>query len=122
MKIFRIYLVGESNSGKSSILRAQQNQPFNLNISQTIGIDNWSFIKNQTKFKIYDTSGLKKFEQATIQGMKNANLIIICFDLCSNTAYKDVEKWLNIVQTYKSITPIIKWISNYKRKMKIQKN
>ncbi|CAD8046687.1 unnamed protein product [Paramecium sonneborni] len=107
MKNFRIYLVGESNSGKSSIINALKNKPFNFNISQTIGVDYWSFTKNQTKFEIYDTSGLKKFEQATILGMKSANLIIICFDLCSSTAYQDVEKWLNIVLTHKSVTQTI---------------
>lgn len=39
--------------------------------------------------------------------MKGSSLIIICFDFSSNNSDTHVEKWLNIVKTYKSVTPIV---------------
>lgn len=39
--------------------------------------------------------------------MKSSNLIVICFDYSSNNADTHIEKWLNIVKTYKSVTPIV---------------
>ncbi|CAD8046634.1 unnamed protein product [Paramecium primaurelia] len=107
MNSFKICLVGESASGKSSILSILKNKPFNQNISQTIGCDYWRYTQENKSFEIYDTSGLDKFKQTTINSMKGSNLIIICFDFSSNKVDQHVEKWLNIVRTYKSVTPII---------------
>ncbi|CAD8136669.1 unnamed protein product [Paramecium octaurelia] len=107
MKSFKIYIVGESNSGKSSILSVLQNKPFTFNIAQTIGINYCRYQKNGQIYEIYDTSGLAQFEQLTINSMKNANLIILCFDISSKDAFRDVEKWLNIIQNSAQATPTV---------------
>ncbi|CAD8138232.1 unnamed protein product [Paramecium pentaurelia] len=107
MKSFKIYLVGESDSGKSSILSVLQNKPFNYNIAQTIGVDYCRYKRKQFIFEIYDTSGLAQFQQSTVNSMKNANLIILCFDISSKEAFQHIEKWLNIIQKSTKVIPIV---------------
>ncbi|CAK92581.1 unnamed protein product (macronuclear) [Paramecium tetraurelia] len=107
MEPFKICLVGHSASGKSSILAALQNKAFNPYIPQTIQSNCWKYTHQNRSFKIYDTSGLDKFQKSTINCLKNSNLIIICFDSSSKRAQIHVEQWLNIVRTYKSVTPIV---------------
>ncbi|CAD8140523.1 unnamed protein product [Paramecium octaurelia] len=107
MKPFKICLVGPPASGKSSILAALQNKPFNPHISQTFQNNFWKYTDQNRSFRICDTTGLDKFQKSTIKCMKDSNLIIICFDFSARSAEIHVEKWLNFVRTHKSVTPIV---------------
>ena len=76
----KLILLGDTYTGKSSILSMYKNNYFNENISATIGVD---FVKstikqndNEYSLYIWDTSGQEKFNSIILSYYRNISVFV----------------------------------------------
>ena len=101
--LFKICLIGDSASGKTSIIKQFVDEEYTLDTSSTIGIDFKivSFnISNSTyiKMQIWDTCGSERFKSLTASFLKSCSAFILVFDLTRKKTLLNIECWINTVK------------------------
>jgi small GTP-binding protein len=103
-KTFKIIIIGDPAIGKSTLLYKYLFDEFNEKLNSTIGVDYQ--IKNMTtgdhnlKLHIWDTAGQEKFMSLTQNYFRNADAVILCFDLTNKKSFMNLDKWYNSVCVY----------------------
>ena len=97
---FSIILVGDSHVGKTSILKKFIDDEFNEETKCTISVDfrckNLKIDKNlYASLKIFDTAGQEKYRSLTKSYYKQAQGIILVFDLTNEISFSKLNKWIN---------------------------
>lgn len=96
---FKILTLGESGVGKTCILRRFVEGQFNKNYLATIGIDfktkNITIGETVIRLKIWDTAGQDRFRNITRQYYKEADGILLVFDLSDNHSYENINYWID---------------------------
>ncbi len=93
--------LGDSKVGKTCILNAIEHKNFfTENHLSTIGMDfkslKWTDPKGEeVAVKFWDTAGQERFRTITYSLYKNANGVILCFDLTSYDSFKNIKNWLD---------------------------
>ena len=103
--LFKILILGDSNSGKTSLLdRLVNNQFMNCYIS-TIGIDfNVKTIRledeTKVKLQIWDSCGQERFRSLTRSYYRNSSAFIICYDVTSLKSFENAKFWIGEIDKY----------------------
>lgn len=95
---FKILTLGESGVGKTCILRRYVEDKFNKNHLATIGID----FKTKSipigdkivRLKIWDTAGQERFRNITKQYFKEADGILLIYDVTDNSTFEKTDFWI----------------------------
>ena len=91
-------MIGDGEVGKTSILKWYDKRKFNQAHIRTGGLDQISVTRtidgNEFKVVFWDTAGQEKFRTLTYQYFKNADGIIITFDLTKSESFLNVKQWL----------------------------
>jgi Ras-related protein Rab-1A len=112
IKQYKIVIVGEHSSGKTSILLNFAENEFNNKTKSTIGVDMKArYIKieeNTIKLQIWDTAGQERFRSIIQTYYVNAEGIILVFDLNNKDSFDNLNYWmLEIENIKKKNCPII---------------
>ena len=99
-KVLKLAILGDSAVGKTSICRIFFDYEFDQNQLSTIGqakFETTIKIEDKKKMKliIWDTAGQERFHAMAIKACKNAQGIIVTFDLTQKETFKNVQNWLN---------------------------
>jgi Ras-related protein Rab-1A len=97
--IFKLLIIGDSGVGKSSLLLRFADDIFTESFISTIGVDfriktlhiNGTIIKLQ----LWDTSGQERFHTITKSYYREAQGIIVVYDITKMCTFKNVKKWLD---------------------------
>ena len=101
-----IIVLGDGAVGKTSILRMYDQQKFSTNHMATLGLD---FVQRSYKppqsniemsVKIWDTAGQERFRTLTLSFYKQAQGVIVTFDVTNQTSFKSVKMWLESIDDY----------------------
>ena len=100
---FRIMTIGDSGVGKTSILRRFVDNKFQKNHLATIGVDFKTKVINidnqEIRLKIWDTAGQERFHTITTQYYKNADGVILVYDVTDSASYSKVREWVGSIGT-----------------------
>ena len=100
--VFKILTIGDGGVGKTSILRRYVENKFLKHHLSTIGIDYLSKtikIKEQEiKLKIWDTAGQERYRNITSHIYKDADGIILVFDVTSEDSYNQITDWMDQIK------------------------
>jgi len=112
-ELFKILILGDSSSGKTSILDRLVNNQFSNNYIATIGIDfNVKTIKidNNTKIKlqIWDSCGQERFRSLTRSYYRNSAAFIICYDISSAKSFQNAKFWIDEIEKYVDKDDVVK--------------
>ena len=116
--LFKVILIGDSGTGKTSILNKYINGIFTEKHLCTIGVD---FLMKTIKIddcyiklQIWDTAGMERYKQITTSYYRGANSAIIVFDLSNKETFLSLCKWINLYHEYSNpnISKIIVIIGN----------
>ena len=98
---FKILLLGESSVGKTCILLKYVEGTFRQNIFSTIGVDFMEKIidygDTKAHLQIWDTSGQEKYKSIGLNFLRNADGVILVFDLTQKDTFEQMKQWLNDV-------------------------
>ena len=101
--IFKIITIGDTNVGKTSIIRRFIYNVFEDESIGTIGVS-FSFkeviLKNGQiiKLKIVDTAGQEKFKSVTKSYFKNTDGVLFVFDYNDEKSFENISEWVQIFE------------------------
>jgi small GTP-binding protein len=99
----KILTVGESGVGKTCLLMRYTDNKFLKNHLTTIGIDYKAKTINinnkQVRLKIWDTAGQERFRNITQQYYKNADGILLIYDVSDRNSFDKVRDWMKQIQS-----------------------
>ncbi|WUR04392.1 Rab GTPase [Vairimorpha necatrix] len=104
---FKFILLGESNVGKTALLRKYKTDDFQESLMSTIGIDTITkkiFInKKPILLEIWDTAGQERFFSITKSYYRNADGIFLVFDLSVENTLKSVDRWYKTIENAEDV-------------------
>ena len=111
----QLIMIGESDVGKTSLIRRYTKNLFNINHLETTGVEfnskNEKINNKIIKVKIWDTAGQEIFHSLTKNFYRKADGIIIVFDVTNRESFDKVHDWVKSVydntDTYREIQIIL---------------
>ena len=103
---FKLIIIGESNVGKTSLYIRYTENKFDPNVKTNICID----FKAKTitlgtletvKLLIWDTAGSEKYRSIAYSYYKNAQGILLCFDITNRRSFDELKNfWKGFIDEY----------------------
>lgn len=96
---FKVITIGDSNVGKTSIIRRYVYNVFDEDTMSTIGLS-FSFkeviLKSGEKInlKLVDTAGQEKYHSLTTSYFKNSDCVLFVFDYGNLDSFNHIQKWV----------------------------
>ena len=96
--IFKVILIGDSNTGQTSLINRFVNKTFDEKYLCTIGVD--FFMKTievdeQTiKLQIWDTAGMEKYKSISSSYYRGSHAAFVIFDLTNKNTFDSITKWI----------------------------
>ena len=115
-KTCQLLIIGDSSVGKTSILSRYANGTFKEEYLATVGLDYYTkdeIINNKTiQIKLWDTAGQERFKALTQNYFKNAEGVLLVYDVTSTESFENLKFWIdsikdNMVQKNMNIPLII---------------
>jgi len=114
--IFKILIIGDGTSGKSSILNRYTDNTFNTNYTSTIGVDfKTKIVKindKTVKLQIWDTAGQERFKAVTTVYYRGINGILLVYDVTSRISFNNIDRWIDEIIKYAPPDVLILLIGN----------
>ena len=115
--LFKILIVGDINTGKTAILDQFTNGHFDHSYISTIGIDfNVKIVAldkdTKVKLQIWDTCGQERFRALTRSYYRNAQAIIIVYDITSRESFEKSKVWIKEAENYVDNSVLIVLVGN----------
>jgi small GTP-binding protein len=102
--LIKIFLIGDNDVGKSSILKQFIDNKFDDITYCIIGIDFRSIsieIENQpVKLIIWDPAGQARFRDITRLYYKNTNIVIFVYSITDRKSFNNIIEWLEDIEKY----------------------
>ena len=96
-KTCKILLIGDSSVGKTCLISKYAIGVFNEDYISTIGFDSRQkeeIINNEKVLvKIFDTAGQERFQSITANYLRNAEGVILVYDLTSTKSFENLKFW-----------------------------
>ena len=113
---YKIIFLGDQGVGKSSILNRFSHDKFEVEYQSTIGLDFHS--KNETinganvRVLLYDTAGQEKFKSLIPMYIRDANIIIVVYDITIKDSFTHTSHWVNETKDLKREDAIFVLVGN----------
>jgi len=105
--LFKILLIGDSRTGKSSLLLRFVDDTWTDSFISTIGVDfrikTINVLGRDVKLQIWDTAGQQRFRTNEGTGHSRARVphaVITVYDITDLESYSNVKQWLNEIDRY----------------------
>ena len=113
---YKIIFLGDQYVGKSSILNRFYQDKFEEDYQATIGLDFHSKnveIKGSTiRLLLYDTAGQEKFKSLIPMYIRDANIIIVVYDITNKDTFIHTDHWVNETKDLKREDAIFVLVGN----------
>ncbi|XP_034111003.1 ras-related protein Rab-43 [Drosophila albomicans] len=114
--LFKIVLIGDCCTGKTSILQRFKTGNYVERHGNTIGVDfSMKTIEVEgklVKLQIWDTAGQERFRTITQSYYRANNGVIIVYDITKRSTFANLQKWIEEVRRYTASNVLIILIGN----------
>lgn len=108
---YKIVLVGDGATGKSSYVARLQSENYRKEYIATLGVEKHEILVSSTHgtstVVIWDTAGQEKLGPLRDSYYTDANAAIIFFDVTSKVTYKNVPSWHKDIHRVKPDIPVV---------------
>ena len=113
---FKIIFSGDQGTGKSCILNRFVDDKFDENYQATVGLDfqskNVKIDNQDIHLLLYDTAGQEKFRSLIPMYTRDANIILLVYDLTCKDSFMHLSDWLNDLTSLKKDEIIFALVGN----------
>ena len=100
--LFKVSLIGDSGTGKTSIITRFIDNVFKDETTTTIGVDfkivSFDLGKETfAKMQIWDTCGSERFKSLTANFLKTCSAFILVFDLTRLSTFQSIDNWIKTI-------------------------
>ncbi|XP_065839865.1 ras-related protein Rab-18-like isoform X2 [Oscarella lobularis] len=110
----KLLTIGDSGTGKSSLIVRFAEDKFDPDISSTIGVDFKTKILtvhgNSVKLSLWDTAGQERFRTLTPAYYRGAHGVVLVYDCTRRESFTNLSVWLSEVDTYATRNDIVKML------------
>jgi len=106
--MYKLVVIGDTNCGKTNIITRYAKNEFDEISRPTIGVEFYqrdlqvSSLQGTTdevRVKIWDTAGQERFRGMASSYYRNANGILVVYDITNRYSFANLEKWLDEVSS-----------------------
>ena len=112
----KLIVVGNQGTGKSCILNRFVNETFEENYQATIGLDfqskNVTIHDQDVRLILYDTAGQEKFRSLIPMYIREAQIILLIYDITDKESFDSMPKWIQEVLQVKNSEAVFVLIGN----------
>lgn len=112
----QLLIIGDSTVGKTSILSRFTDGKFSANYLATVGLDFFTkdmrFGNKIIRIKIWDTAGTERFRSFATGFYRNAQGILLVYDVNNCDSFDNLKYWLQSIKTHCTEANIIIVIGN----------
>ncbi|KAG0180344.1 hypothetical protein DFQ28_009018 [Apophysomyces sp. BC1034] len=117
MKVLcRIFALGESAVGKSSLVVRFVNHDYVENREPTIGAAflnrKWNVDDRTIKFEIWDTAGQERFHSLAPMYYRNAQAAVVVYDVTKSASLDKAKSWVKELQRQANVHIVIALVGN----------
>ena len=118
LKKLQILLLGDRNVGKTSVIKRFYDGSYYQQCLTTLGIDFFSKIveigpsKEKILVKFWDTAGKERFNSITSAFYKQADGIMVLYDVTNKESFNDIDKWMTRINDNATSDVIVYLIGN----------
>ena len=113
---YKIIFLGDQSVGKSSILNRFYQDKFEPDYQATIGLDfhskNIEIQGTSIRLLLYDTAGQEKFKSLIPMYIRDANIILVVYDITIKDSFIHTDHWVNETKDLKREDAIFVLIGN----------
>ena len=99
---YKIAIIGNQHVGKTTILSRYKYETTDDSYAPTVGIDFLTknvFLEDKTiRLIMWDTAGQERFKSLIPSYLKNANCVILTYDITERSSFNALGKWLSDVK------------------------
>ncbi|EDW72644.1 uncharacterized protein Dwil_GK17067 [Drosophila willistoni] len=108
----KVIFVGDCSVGKTAIVNRFCYDKFQSNYKATIGVDfeleNFNILGHNFSLEMWDTAGQERFKCIAGAYYRNANVIVVTYDMSKRDSLDSAKKWLASALNYNTSTrPLI---------------
>ena len=96
---YKLIFLGDQSVGKSCILNRFMNDTFTEEYQATIGLDfqskNIQIDNQDIHLLLYDTAGQEKFKSLIPMYTRDANIVLLVYDIACKDSFMHLSDWLN---------------------------
>ena len=96
---YKIAIIGNQHVGKTTILSRYKYETTDDSYAPTVGIDFLTknvFLEDKTiRLIMWDTAGQERFKSLIPSYLKNANCVILTYDITEKSSFNALGKWLS---------------------------
>lgn len=115
-QLMKLIVVGDSGTGKSSLLHRFVEDAFSEDQTQTIGVEFGAkvvhLLGKRIKLQIWDTAGQERYKSVTRSYYRGAVGCLIVYDITCRSSYEHVSQWLTDVRQLAGNDVVIMLIGN----------
>ncbi|CCW70550.1 unnamed protein product [Phytomonas sp. Hart1] len=115
-QLMKLIIVGDSGTGKSSLLNRFVKDSFFEDQTQTIGVEFGSKVveldNRKVKLQIWDTAGQERYRSVTRSYYRGSMGCLIVYDVTDRATYESVPIWLEDVRRLSEINVSIVLVGN----------
>ena len=113
---YKLIFLGDQGVGKSCILNRFMNDTFSEEYQATIWLDfqskNVQIDNQDIHLLLYDTAGQEKFRSLIPMYTRDANIILLVYDVTSKESFNNLSIWLNDLNNIKKEEVIFAVVGN----------
>ena len=108
---YKISILGNTTTGKTSIINHALYNKFDPSYTSTIGVDfsskSMTIKGNQVRFQFWDTAGQERFRSLIPNYIRDAGVVMLVYDITNLSAFQAIETWASEVHEISKSIPII---------------
>jgi len=105
LEVIKLMTLGNSKVGKTSFIMKYTENKFQEKYLSTIGLDfkakNVSINGKKYRLFFYDTAGQERYKSISLNIIKDAQGIILMYDVTDKTSFESIAEWINNVKDAK---------------------
>lgn len=114
--LLKLIIIGDSNTGKTSLTKLFCNNVFSTKRESTVGIDfaskTLTIGKHKVVLQIWDTAGQERYKSVSQSYYRGSNGAFIVFDVTNIESLKNINKWINRIKDNETMIKDVLVIGN----------